>query len=87
MLTYSQVIILSLARNSGVGGEVRDETHQISVEAMRQLMKAEALEVADIPICIWLDSVSKIPSLDTHMANASTKSGRTIIARRLLRPA
>ena len=41
--------------------------------------KAKALEVADIPTFIWLDSVSKIPSLDTYMADAATKSGCTIM--------
>ena len=58
---------------------MRDETHPMSVEAMRQLVKAEALEVADIPTFIWLDSVSKIPSLETYMADAATKSGCTIM--------
>lgn len=41
--------------------------------------KAKALEVADIPTFVWLDSVSKIPDLDTYLADAATKSGCTIV--------
>lgn len=41
--------------------------------------KSKAASVADIPTFIWLDSVSKIPSLETYMADAATKSGCTIM--------
>ncbi|KAI5119944.1 hypothetical protein M0805_002133 [Coniferiporia weirii] len=41
--------------------------------------KAKAASVADIPTFIWLDSVSKVPSLDTYMADAATSSGCTIM--------
>lgn len=41
--------------------------------------KSKATSVADIPTFIWLDSVSKVPSLETYMADAATKSGCTIM--------
>ncbi|THH06716.1 hypothetical protein EW145_g3894 [Phellinidium pouzarii] len=40
---------------------------------------AKAASVADIPTFIWLDSTSKVPSLDTYMADAATQSGCTIM--------
>lgn len=40
---------------------------------------AKAASVANIPTFIWLDSVSKVPSLETYMADAATQSGCKIM--------
>ena len=40
---------------------------------------AKAAKVASIPTFIWLDSVSKIPSLDTYMADAASMSGCQLV--------
>ena len=40
---------------------------------------AKAASVANIPTFIWLDSVSKVPSLDTYMASAAEQTGCTIV--------
>lgn len=42
-------------------------------------LQSKAASVANIPSFIWLDSVSKVPSLDTYMADAATQSGCTIM--------
>ena len=41
--------------------------------------KAKAQSVANIPTFVWLDSVSKVPDLETYMADAATKSRCTLM--------
>ena len=55
--------------------EVSAAVQQISDSTL----KSKAASIANVPTFIWLDSVSKVPSLDTYMADAATKSGCTIV--------
>ena len=56
-----------------------DEVSAAVQQISDSTLAAKAAKVADIPTFIWLDSVSKVPSLDTYMADAATQSGCTIV--------
>lgn len=55
------------------------EVQAAVVQITDPTLAATAASVADIPTFIWLDSVSKVPSLDTYMADAAQQSGCTIV--------
>ena len=69
------VLIEQLYLSPYYADEVLAAVQQISDSTLA----AKAAKVADIPTFIWLDSVSKVPSLDTYMADAATQSGCTIV--------
>lgn len=56
-----------------------NEVSQAVEQITDSTLKSKAASVANIPTFIWLDSVSKVPSLDTYMADAATQSGCTIM--------
>ena len=55
------------------------EVQQAVAAITDSTLAAKAASVANIPSFTWLDSVSKIPSLDTYMADAAAQSGCTIM--------
>ncbi|KAL5511374.1 CEL3_2 [Sanghuangporus vaninii] len=56
-----------------------DEVDAATAQITDATIKAKAASVANVPTFVWLDSVSKIPSLDTYLADAATKSGCTLV--------
>jgi cellulase/cellobiase CelA1 len=42
-------------------------------------LSAKAASVAQVPTFIWLDSLSKVPDLDTYMSDASKQGGKIIM--------
>ncbi|KAG6884876.1 Beta-glucosidase cel3A [Termitomyces sp. T159_Od127] len=50
--------------------EVTAAAAQISDAAL----KAKALKIAEVPTFIWLDTIAKVPTLGTYLADASAKS-------------